>query len=133
MANNIVVPIPTELKDIKSELIFGLTKRQVVGFGITGALVIPTFLLLKNFNLSLAMYGSFLLGVPIIFMTIFTKDKLYAEKWLKNILEKKVLFKEKRLYKVTAKNREVAIARGFIKDDDRTKKPTSKNYRYSRT
>lgn len=133
MANNIVVQIPTELKDIKSELIFGLTKRQVVGFGITGALVIPTFLLLKNFNLSLAMYGSFLLGVPIIFMTIFTKEKLYAEKWLKNILEKKVLFKEKRLYKVTAKNREVAIARGFIKDDDRTKKPTSKNYRYSRT
>ncbi len=127
MANNIVVPIPTELKDIKSELVFGLTKRQVVGFGITGALVIPAFLLLKNFNLSLAMYGSFLLGVPIIFMTIFTKEKLYAEKWLKNILEKRVLFKEKRLYKVTAKNREVAIARGFIKDDDRTKKPTSKN------
>lgn len=127
MANNIVVPIPTELKDIKSELIFGLTKRQVVGFGVTGALVIPAFLLLKNFNVSLAMYGSFLLGVPIIFMTIFTKEKLYAEKWLKNILEKRVLFKEKRLYKVTAKNREVAIARGFIKDDDRTKKPTSKN------
>lgn len=127
MANNIVVPIPTELKDIKSELVFGLTKRQVVGFSVTGALVIPAFLLLKNFNLSLAMYGSFLLGVPIIFMTIFTKEKLYAEKWLKNILEKRVLFKEKRLYKVTAKNREVAIARGFIKDDDRTKKPTSKN------
>lgn len=127
MANNIVAPVPTELKDIKSELIFGLTKRQVVGFCVTGALVIPAFLLLKNFNLSLAMYGSFLLGVPIIFMTIFTKEKLYAEKWLKNILEKRVLFKEKRLYKVTAKNREVAIARGFIKDDDRTKKPTSKN------
>lgn len=125
MANNIVAPVPTELKDIKSELVFGLTKRQVVGFGVTGALVIPAFLLLKNFNLSLAMYGSFLLGVPIIFMTIFTKEKLYAEKWLKNILEKRVLFKEKRLYKVTAKNREVAIARGFIKDDDRTKKPTS--------
>lgn len=125
MANNIVAPVPTELKDIKSELIFGLTKRQVVGFCVTGALVIPAFLLLKNFNLSLAMYGSFLLGVPIIFMTIFTKEKLYAEKWLKNILEKRVLFKEKRLYKVTAKNREVAIARGFIKDDDRTKKPTS--------
>ena len=125
MANNIVAPVPTELKDIKSELIFGLTKRQVVGFCVTGVLVIPAFLLLKNFNLSLAMYGSFLLGVPIIFMTIFTKEKLYAEKWLKNILEKRVLFKEKRLYKVTAKNREVAIARGFIKDDDRTKKPTS--------
>lgn len=116
MANNIIVPIPTELKNIKTELIFGLTKRQVIGFGITGAVVIPSFLLLKNLNLSLAMYGAFFVGVPFIFMTIFTKEKLHAEKWLKIFLEHKILFKQKRLYQITGKNREVAIARGFIKE-----------------
>lgn len=125
MANNIIVPIPTELKNIKSELIFGLTKRQVIGFGSAIAVVVPSFLLMKNINLSFAMYGAFIIGTPIIFMTMFTKDKLTAEKWLKNLLEYKVLFKEKRLYKVTPKNKEVAIARGFIKDD-RKKKPISK-------
>lgn len=121
MANNIIVPIPTELKNIKSELIFGLTKRQVIGFGITGAVVIPSFLFIKKLNLSLAMYTSFILGVPFIFATMFSKENLYAEKWLKNILEHKVLFKEKRLYKVTTKNKEVAIARGFIKNETTNK------------
>ncbi|MGO3169353.1 PrgI family protein [Senegalia sp. (in: firmicutes)] len=117
MANNIIVPVPTELKKIKSELIAGLTKRQVVGFGITVAIVVPSFILLKNINLSLAMYGAFAIGVPFIFTTIFTKDKLTAEKHLKNILEHKVLFKEKRLYEVTKENKEIAIARGFISND----------------
>lgn len=132
MANNIIVPVPTELKDIKSELIFGLTKRQVVGFGIAIAVVVPSFLLLKNINLSFAMYGAFLIGTPIIFMTIFTKEKLTAEKWLKIVLEYKILFKEKRLYKVTPKNKEVAIARGFIKDDTK-KESISKVSTNSRT
>lgn len=118
MANNIIVPIPTELKDIKSELIFGLTKRQLVGFGITGAIAIPFFLLTKDINLELAMYGSFLIGVPVIFLTIYKKEKLPSEKWLKSLLEHKVLFGEKRLYRVNSKNRQVAIARGFIKDDE---------------
>ena len=76
MANNIIVPIPTELKDIKSELIFGLTKRQIIGFGITGAIAVPLFLILKNISLDLAMYSSFFIAVPIIFLTIYKKEKL---------------------------------------------------------
>lgn len=126
MANNIIVPVPTELKHIKTELIFGLTERQLIGFGTTIAFVIPSFLLLKNIDISVAMYSSFLIGTPFIFMTIFTKEKLHAEKWLKNIIEHKLLFKEKRLYNVTEANREVAIARGFIKDDSE-KKSITKN------
>lgn len=124
MANNIIVPIPTELKSIKSELIFGLTKRQVVGFGIAVGIVVPSFLLLKKINISVAMYGSFIIGVPIIFMTMFKKDKLTAENWLKNIIEYNFIFEEKSLYRVTPKNREVAVARGFI-NDDKKKKPIS--------
>lgn len=124
MANNIIVPIPTELKDIKSELIFGLTKRQLIGFGGTALIVIPSFLLLKRIDLNVAMYGGFFIATPLIFMTMFSKDKMYAEKWLKNWIEQNILFKEKRLYRITPRNREVAIARGFIKDD-RKEKPIS--------
>lgn len=118
MANNIIVPIPTNLKEIKSELIFGLTKRQVIGFGITGAISIPFFLLTKDINLELAMYGSFIIGVPVIFLTMYTREKLPSEKWLKSILEHKAIFGEKRQYKVTPKNKKVAIQRGFIKNDE---------------
>ncbi|MDN6317745.1 MAG: PrgI family protein [Lactococcus lactis] len=121
MANNIIVPVPTELKKIKTELIFGLTKRQVIGFGITVAITIPSFLVLKLFGLNVATYGSFVISIPLLFMTMFKKDKIHSEKWIKNIIEYKVLFKEKRLYQVTPKNKEVAIARGFIKDDEKKK------------
>lgn len=121
MANNIIVPVPTELKNIKTELIFGLTKRQVIGFGITVAITIPSFLVLKLFGLNVATYGSFVISIPLLFMTMFKKDKIHSEKWIKNIIEYKVLFKEKRLYQVTPKNKEVAIARGFIKDDEKKK------------
>lgn len=121
MANNIIVPIPTELKDIKSELIFGLTKRQIIGFGITGAIAVPLFLILKNISLDLAMYSSFFITVPIIFLTIYKTEKLPSEKWLKSILEHKVLFSEKRQFRITEKNLEVAKARGFIKDDEKEK------------
>lgn len=126
MANNIIVPVPTELKDIKSELIFGLTQRQLIGFGITTLITIPSFLALKKIDVNIAMYGAFFIATPFIFMTMFSKDKMYAEKWFKNWLEQNVLFKEKRLYKITNKNKEVAIERGFIKDD-RKKKHISKN------
>lgn len=126
MANNIIVPIPTELKDIKAELIFGLTKRQVVGFGLTILVVVPSFLLLKKIDLNVAMYGAFFIGTPLIFMTMFSRQKMFAEKWFKNWLEYKVLFKEKRLYEITKNNKEVAIARGFIKDVS-TKKSIPEN------
>lgn len=117
MANNIIVPIPTELKEIQSKLFMGLTKRQLIGFGLTGIVVVPSFLLLKKLDINLAMYGAFIVGAPIIFSTIFKKDKLYIEKWVKNWLETNILFKEKRRYRLTKENREVAIQRGFIKVD----------------
>lgn len=117
MANNIIVPIPTELKDIKSKLFMGLTKRQLIGFGLTGIIVIPSFLLLRQININVAMYGAFFLGAPIIFATIYTRDKLYIEKWFKNWIETNILFKEKRRYRLTKANREVAIQRGLVKDD----------------
>lgn len=126
MANNIIVPVPTELKDIKSELVFGLTKRQLIGFGATGLVVIPSFLLLKDIDLNLAMYASFFIGTPILFMTMYKKDKMYAETWFKLWLESNVLYKEKRAFKLTKKNKEVAIARGLIKDDAKTKSVSSR-------
>ena len=117
MANNIIVAIPTELKEIKSKLFMGLTKRQLIGFGLTGIVVIPSFLLLKGIDINLAMYGAFFLGAPIIFATIYTKDKLHIEKWFKNWLETNILFKEKGRSRLTKENREIAIQRGLIKGD----------------
>ena len=115
MNNNFVVSIPKELKTIKSKLFFGLTKRQLIGFGI-GAMYLDyqCFLCLKSFSLDIAMYGLFLTAAPIIFGTIFTKDGMPAEAWLKIFIEYKYLNPQQRYFKVSKRNRELAEERNMI-------------------
>ena len=42
------VQIPKDLNDIKQKFMFGLTKRQVISFGIGGVLGIPLFFLTRS-------------------------------------------------------------------------------------
>lgn len=114
MNNNFVVSIPKELKNIKSKLVFGLTKRQLIGFSIALILGLPVFFMLKKFSLDVAMYGLFFAAVPIIFGTIFTKDGMPAEVWLKVYIEYKYLNSSKRYYKVSKMNRGLAAERNMI-------------------
>ncbi|MCT1389851.1 PrgI family protein [Peribacillus frigoritolerans] len=114
MNNNFVVPIPKELKTIKSKLFFGLTKRQLIGFGIALCLGLPVFFMLKSFSLDLAMYGLFLTAVPIIFGTIFIKDGMPAETWLKVFIEYKYLNPQKRYFRVSKRNKGIAEERNLI-------------------
>ncbi|MGR5992958.1 PrgI family protein [Bacillus cereus] len=60
MNNNFVVSIPKELKNIKSKLFLGLTKRQLIGFSIALAISLPVFFLLKSYSVDIALFGLFL-------------------------------------------------------------------------
>lgn len=112
--NNFVVSIPKELKKIKSKLFFGLTKRQLIGFGTAIAVGLAVFLLVKELvNIDIAMYALFIAVAPIFFITIYTKDGMPAEKWIKLILEYKYLNPLKRTFRVTKANKELAIERGM--------------------
>lgn len=102
--NNYVVQVPKDLKRVESKLFFGLTKRQLIGFGFAAILGFIVFFLLKGINLNTALYGLFIVAAPIIFITIYHKDGLYAEKWFKLYLEYKFLNPSKRTYKVTKRN-----------------------------
>ncbi len=114
MNNNFVVSIPKELKTIKSKLFLGLTKRQLIGFGLALGVGLPVFLLLKKYSLDMAMYGLFFAALPIIFCTIFTKDGMPAETWIKLILEYKYLNPQKRYFKVSKRNRGLAEERKMM-------------------
>lgn len=124
MNNNFVVSIPKELKTIKSKLFFGLTKRQLIGFGLALLLGLPVFFMLKSFSVDIAMYGLFITAVPIIFGTIFTKDGMTAEAWLKVFIEYKYLNPQKRYFIVSKRNRELAKERNMI-DVKKTRKTKS--------
>ncbi|WP_144508509.1 PrgI family protein [Bacillus mycoides] len=125
MNNNFVVSIPKELKNIKSKLFFGLTKRQLIGFSIALALGLPVFFFLKNFSLDVALYGLFFTASPVIFATIFTKDGMPSETWIKLYLEYKYLNPQKRYFKVSKRNVKVATERNMINEKRKVRKNKS--------
>ena len=122
MNNNFVVSIPKELKTIKSKLFFGLTKRQLIGFSIALAISLPVFFLLKSFSVDIALYGLFFTACPAIFATIFTKDGMPAETWIKLYLEYKYLNPQKRYFKVSKRNVKVAAERNMMNEKRKVRK-----------
>ena len=121
MNNNFIVEIPQELKNIKSKLLFGLTKRQLIGFICAAIVTFPIFLMLRNISTELAMYTSFALAAPILFITIYKNNNLVAETWIKLLIEYKLIYKNKRKFKVNKKNKNIAKERGFIKSVQKKK------------
>lgn len=114
MNNNYIISIPKNLKTIQAKLFFGLTKRQLIGFGIGLSIGITVFILIKGFNTDIAMYALFGVTAPIIFATIYQKDSMYIEQWIKLMLEQKYLNPDKRHYKITKRNLRLAKERGLI-------------------
>jgi hypothetical protein len=126
MNNNFVVSIPKELKTIKSKLFFGLTKRQLIGFSIALAIGLPVFFLLKSFSVDVALYGLFFTACPVpIFATIFTKDGMPAETWIKLYLEYKYLNPQKRYFKVSKRNVKIAAERNMMNEKRKVRKTKS--------
>ncbi|MGR5978893.1 PrgI family protein [Bacillus cereus] len=127
MNNNFVVSIPKELKHIKSKLFFGLTKRQLIGFSITLAVGLPVFFILKKVSVDVALFGLFLTASPVLFATIFTKDGMPAETWLKLYVEYTFLNPRKRTFQVSKQNAIVAKERNMLNEKRkiRTSKPVS--------
>ena len=118
MNNNFVVSIPKELKTIKSKLVFGLTKRQLIGFSIALVLALPVFFLLKKISLDIAMYGLFFTALPIIFGTIYTKNGMPAETWVKLYIEYHYLNPQNRYFKVSERNQKLAEERNMLNGKD---------------
>lgn len=125
MNNNFVVSIPKDLKTIKSKLFFGLTKRQLIGFSIALAIGLPVFFLLKSYSVDIALYGLFFTACPAIFATIFTKDGMPAETWIKLYLEFKYLNPQKRYFKVSKRNVKVAAERNMMNEKRKVRKTKS--------
>ena len=84
------VNVPKDLTKVKTKVALNLTKRQLIGFTIAGLIGFPVYLMVKKVlpnDLSML----FMIGVsfPIIYATLYEKDGIYFEKYLKYIIDKK--------------------------------------------
>ena len=79
------VSVPKDLTKVKNKIIFNLTKRQLICFGIAAAVGLPFYFLSRGIiGSSNAATGMCLLMLPAFLFAMYEKDGLPLEKVLKN-------------------------------------------------
>ena len=93
-------PVPMDLSKIKTQLIFRLSKRQLICFSAAAALGLPTYFLTRgaigNSAAVLIMIG---LMLPFFFLSMFERDGQPAEKVLRNFIRSRLLWPGVRPYR----------------------------------
>lgn len=74
---------------IKQKFMFGLTKRQVVCFGIGLLLGLPVFFIVKSFvsDLTVSIMAMGLVAMPFIMCGLYNKNGLHLEQIVKLMIE----------------------------------------------
>ena len=69
------ISVPRDLTRVKSKILFGLTKRQIVCFG-TGALIgVPVYFFVRGSgNLSLAALAMIVVMLPFFFLGLYERN-----------------------------------------------------------
>ena len=81
------VSVPKDLTKVKNKIIFNLTKRQLICFGIAAAVGVPFYFLTRAIiGSSNAATGMCLLMLPAFLFAMYEKDGLPLEKVLKNMI-----------------------------------------------
>ena len=76
------ISVPRDLTRVKSKILFGLTKRQIVCFG-TGALIgVPVYFFVRGSgNLSLAAFSMIAVMLPFFFFGMYERNGQPPEVW----------------------------------------------------
>lgn len=84
------VQVPKDLTKVKTKVMFNLTKRQLICFGLAGVLAIPTYFLTKNtLGTTLSACIMILIALPFFLFAVYEKDGRPLEKILMNIYRQK--------------------------------------------
>ena len=82
------VPVPKDLTKVKSKFLFGLTKRQVICFGIGAACGLPVFFLTKGaIGTTLASLAMILIMLPFFLFAMYEQHGQPLEVVLRHIIE----------------------------------------------
>ena len=94
------VPVPKDLTKVKTKLVFNLTKRQLVCFGLGGVIGVPVYLFSRasigNETAAVLMIG---LMLPFFAFGIYEKDGQPLEKILMNFVSAVFLRPQVRPYR----------------------------------
>lgn len=96
--------VPRDFTRVKSKIMFGLTKRQLICFGLAALIGVPFFFLLKKTGyITLATLGMIVVMMPLFLLAMYEKNGQPLEVVLKHFIEARFSRPKVRKYKTTAK------------------------------
>ena len=82
------VTIPKDLTKVKSKVLFGLTKRQLICFGAAALIGVPLFFLLRRTaSNSAAAFCMIIVMLPFFLLAMYEKNGQPLEKIIKNVIQ----------------------------------------------
>ncbi len=84
------IPIQKDFSEVKEKVAFGLTKRQVICFGLAAAVGVPSYIFMKKvLATDIAGLLMIVLMVPFFLMAMYQKNGQPLEEILRNIIKEK--------------------------------------------
>ena len=82
------VPVPKDLTQVKSKVMFNLTKRQLICFGCGALIGVPLFFLLRDsIGTSAAAIVMVVSMLPFFIFALYEKNGQPLEKVLRNVID----------------------------------------------
>ena len=111
------ISVPRDLTRVKSKLVFNLTKRQLICFGLAALIGVPSFFFIKSIgSTSLAAMSMIIIMIPMFLLAMYERDGQPLEKVVRNILHCRFLlpgirpYKTENIYAPFVRKEEIRIA-----------------------
>ena len=93
------VTIPKDLTKVKSKVLFGLTKRQLICFGAAALIGVPLFFLLRRTaSNSAAAFCMIIVMLPFFLFALYEKNGQTLEVILGHLIQCKFIRPKQRIY-----------------------------------
>ena len=94
------ISVPRDLTKVKSKVMFNLTKRQLICFGLVALVGVPSFFLLKlAFSISTSVMIMMVIMMPFFFLAMYEKHGQPLEVFLKHFIQANFVRPKVRPYK----------------------------------
>ena len=82
------ISVPRDLTKVKSKVVFNLTKRQLICFGLAALIGVPSFFLLKSVTaVNTAVMGMMVIMMPFFFLAMYEKNGQPLEVILNHMIQ----------------------------------------------
>lgn len=82
------ISVPRDLTKVKSKVMFNLTKRQLICFGVAVLIGVPSFFLLKEITkVNTAVMGMMIIMMPFFFLAMYEKNGQPLEVILNHMIQ----------------------------------------------